>query len=81
MLVLQVFRSQPGLADRRRNDVTREVPAMSGIFDTIGSYFGFYQKYLMDHWHSMTPEKYGLLLIAIGVFGWLLMKNCTRASR
>lgn len=54
---------------------------MSGIFDTIGSYFAFYQKYLMDHWHSMTPEKYGMLLIAIGLFGWLLMKNCTRASR
>ncbi|MGE3314075.1 MAG: hypothetical protein AB7O26_03085 [Planctomycetaceae bacterium] len=54
---------------------------MSGFFDAIGSYFAFYHKYLMDHWHHMTPEKYGILLICIGVFGWLLMKNCTRASR
>jgi len=51
---------------------------MSGWFDLICSYFGFYQKYLLDHWHHMNPEKYGILLISIGVFGWLLMKNCSR---
>jgi hypothetical protein len=48
------------------------------MIDAITGYFGFYQKYLLNHWHHMTPEKYGVLLICIGIFGWLLMKNCMR---
>ena len=54
---------------------------MSTFFDTIVSYFGFYRTYVMGHWNHMTPEKYGLLLVFIGVFGWFLMKNCIRANR
>jgi hypothetical protein len=54
---------------------------MFAVICGIGSYFHFYNTYLLNHWHHMTPEKYGILLISIGFFGWLLMKNCTRASR
>ena len=54
---------------------------MFAVICSISSYFSFYHKYLLNHWHHMTPEKYGLLLVTIGVFGWLLMKNCTRSSR
>lgn len=48
----------------------RLLPAMN--------YLDFYCRYFTKQWHDMTPMKYGVLLIAIGVVGFLLMKNGTR---
>jgi len=45
------------------------------VTTTYSSYMDFYRSYLFDHWQHLTPMKYGMLLIGIGVFGWLLMKS------
>ena len=42
---------------------------------TASSYGEFYCKFLRNEWSHMTPMKYGVILIGIGVFGWLLMKS------
>lgn len=31
------------------------------------------QKLLMETWRGMTPSQYGILLISIGIAGWILM--------
>lgn len=38
-------------------------------------YLQFYQEFLAESWRCMTPMQYGMLLVFIGVFGWLLMKT------
>ncbi len=43
--------------------------------DTIYEYSTFYYEFVAKQWNGMTPTKYGYLMIAIGVFGWILMKN------
>ncbi len=45
------------------------------ITETATGYWVFYGQYFQQQWHHMTPMKYGTLLISIGVFGWILMKN------
>jgi hypothetical protein len=39
------------------------------------SYYAFYTRYLSDQWYGLNPVRYGVLLIAVGFFGWLLMKS------
>lgn len=41
----------------------------------INSYLNFYSRFFSEQWRDMSPMKYGLLLISIGVVGFLLMKN------
>lgn len=38
-------------------------------------YLGFYMQYASDFWAEMNPARYGILLIMILVFGWLLLKS------
>ena len=47
---------------------------------TVVRYMSFYGDFFADQWHHMTPAKYGSLLIAIGVVGWLLMKSGIKRS-
>lgn len=42
---------------------------------TISDYFYFYERFLLQSWHNMTPAQYGCLLISIAVAGWLMMKS------
>lgn len=44
----------------------------------IEDHLNFYQKFLLDSWHNMTPTGYGCLLVAIGLVGVLLMKGARR---
>lgn len=48
------------------------------VSQTFHEYMAFYSRYLAQQWNHMTPTKYGVLLISIGVFGWLLMKSSTK---
>lgn len=45
------------------------------IMSTVNSYMSFYGQFFMQQWNTMTPMKYGSLLLAVGVFGWVLMKS------
>lgn len=51
---------------------------IDSFFLTIRQYLAFYQKFLLQQWRDINPVTYGILLISIGVFGWLLMKNGAR---
>lgn len=41
-------------------------------------YLRWYRDFFVDSWNDMGPAEYGTLLIGIGVFGWILMKNSVR---
>ena len=41
-------------------------------------YLRWYKTYFLECWADMGPSEYGTLLICIGLFGWLLMKNAPR---
>lgn len=47
---------------------------MSDFLFTVRSYYAFYSSYFTSQWAHLSPGKYGLLLIVVGLFGWLLMK-------
>ena len=47
---------------------------MSDFLFTIRTYYAFYGSFFSEQWNHLTPAKYGMLLIGVGVFGWLLMK-------
>ena len=48
------------------------------IIASVSRYLQFYQKYAADKWAHLTPMEYGILLISVGVFGWVLMKNASK---
>jgi len=51
---------------------------LENIWTTITLYLEFYRHYAMQRWSSITPAEYGMLLIGVGVFGWILMKSANR---
>lgn len=53
---------------------------IDSIWQTVTSYWTFYERYFAEQWHHMSPVKYGSILISIGVFGWLLMKSGNKRS-
>ena len=46
---------------------------------TASQYLTFYKKFLIKQWDNMGPEAYGVLLISIAVFGYMLMKSGQKA--
>lgn len=48
---------------------------LDSAIDGLNYYMRFYGKYFSDQWNGMGPTGYGILLISIGLFGWLLMKS------
>ncbi|HXY33431.1 MAG TPA: hypothetical protein VEI07_04340 [Planctomycetaceae bacterium] len=48
---------------------------LTNLMVTARSYYAFYTRYFNDQWSSLNPIKYGVLLIGVGLFGWLLMKS------
>jgi hypothetical protein len=47
---------------------------MSDVWVMARSYYAFYCSYFSNKWTNMSPMGYGMLLIAVAGFGWLLMK-------
>jgi hypothetical protein len=45
------------------------------VYSTYDSYMSFYRSFLLDQWAHMTPLKYGVMLLSIGFFGWIMMKS------
>lgn len=50
----------------------------STIWETFFYYLDFYRDYALRRWSSITPFEYGVLLIGVGVFGWILLKSANR---
>ncbi|MBX3443642.1 MAG: hypothetical protein KF774_14640 [Planctomyces sp.] len=38
-------------------------------------YYRFYTRYAVESWNNMSPMQYGMVLIGVFLFGWLLMKS------
>jgi hypothetical protein len=56
--------------------LTVDDPMFPATFtNDVNYYLRFYRDYALERWNEMTPMQYGLLLISIAVFGWLLMKS------
>ena len=52
--------------------IDRVINSLTGYFYDLGYILRF-------HWNHMTPEKYTTLLVAVCLFGYLLMKNGVRS--
>ena len=37
-------------------------------------YMHFYRKFMMDSWDNITPRQFGVMVVAIAVMGYVLMK-------
>lgn len=51
---------------------------MQELWTTICLYVDFYRHYATQRWSSITPTEYGILLIGVGIFGWVLLKSVDR---
>ena len=38
---------------------------------SVRSYYAFYGRFFSDQWTGLNPVRYGILLISVGIFGWL----------
>lgn len=43
-------------------------------------YWRFYVDYAIDFWNTLTPMGYGSILIAVAIFGWLLMRGTLKKA-
>jgi len=48
------------------------------LANAVTRYAKFYSQYAANAWANMTPPQYGIVLISVAVFGWILMKSGTR---
>ena len=48
------------------------------MYDGFLYYMRFYRDYALEQWANMGPSEYGTLLLCVGAFGWLLMRNGAR---
>ena len=44
-------------------------------YEFVTNYLKFYQKYFVTRWQNLTLGEYGVLIICIGIFGYILMKS------
>jgi hypothetical protein len=54
--------------------------AMNDFLLRVRTYYAFYGSYFSHKWNHMSPMGYGMLLIAVAAFGWLLMKAGNKRS-
>lgn len=50
------------------------------LASVIAEYLDFYYRFAAKQWANMTPTKYGILLISIGLVGWLMMKSNNKST-
>jgi hypothetical protein len=48
------------------------------LANAVTRYAKFYAQYASSAWANMTPTQYGIILVSVAVFGWLLMKSGAR---
>ena len=41
----------------------------------IETYLRFYEDLLFRLWDNMSPMQYGMMLLTVGILGWVLMKS------
>ena len=48
------------------------------LANSVTRYARFYAQYASNAWTNMTPSQYGIILVSVAVFGWILMKSGSR---
>jgi hypothetical protein len=48
------------------------------LANSVTRYAKYYSEYASNAWTNMTPPQYGIVLISVAVFGWILMKSGSR---
>jgi hypothetical protein len=48
------------------------------LASAVTRYANFYSQYAANAWANMTPSQYGIILVSVAVFGWILMKSGAR---
>lgn len=48
------------------------------LASAVSRYVSFYSQYAASAWANMTPPQYGIVLVSVAVFGWILMKSGSR---
>jgi hypothetical protein len=51
---------------------------LDNAYTTFRQYMAFYGKYISQQWNDIGPVGYGVLLVSIGFFGWVLMKSSVK---
>lgn len=54
------------------------MPCLPLLIGSVSQYLRFYRNYAVERWEHLRPMEYGIILIAVGVLGWVLMKNASR---
>ena len=47
----------------------------ANIYNAVTNYFSELGYFIDYQTKNITPDKYAYILIGVGVFGWLLMRN------
>jgi hypothetical protein len=45
------------------------------MYDWVYDFLHYYKRSLLRSWDQVGPSEYLCILIAVGVIGWLLMRN------
>ncbi|TWT59970.1 hypothetical protein [Rubinisphaera italica] len=51
---------------------------LSSLWYSICFYANFYYTFVLRWWSNITPAEYGVVLIGVGIFGWILLKSASR---
>ncbi|WP_339741827.1 hypothetical protein [uncultured Rubinisphaera sp.] len=56
----------------------KDAVMLSSLWYSICFYANFYYTFVLRWWSNITPAEYGVVLIGVGVFGWILLKSASR---
>ena len=45
------------------------------LASAVGRYARYYVQFASNAWTNMTPQQYGIILVSVAFFGWVLMKS------
>ena len=62
------------ISRKRRKTCGRPWPRDS-MMPNVHYYLSFYKNFFLRAWNNITPMQYGMLLVAVAVIGYLLMKS------
>jgi hypothetical protein len=49
------------------------------LASAVGRYARYYMQFASNAWTNMTPQQYGIILVSVAFFGWVLMKSGSRS--
>ena len=53
---------------------------LQSLVESVQYHWRYYCDYLLFKWNHISPMEYGILLISVGVFGYLLMRSASKRT-